>query len=275
MPEQSVIRAEQRLPVTIPSLVEELGALGVAPGMTLIVHSSLRALGWVCGGPVAVILALEELLGPSGTLVMPTHTSGLSDPGDWHNPPVPEAWWEPIRRTMPPYDPALTPTRLMGAIPECFRAQPGVRRSRHPQLSFAAWGARAAEIVENHSLAWSLGDQSPIARVYDLEGYVLLLGVGHANNTSLHLAEYRAEVPGKQHLFAKAPMLVDGQRRWVSFQDITLDDSDFVTIGADFARDTGQERRGKVGSATAILVPQRPLIDYAVQWMEKHRKAEG
>jgi aminoglycoside 3-N-acetyltransferase len=131
------------------------------------------------------------------------------------------------------------------------------------------------DIVENHSLAWSLGEQSPLARVYDLDGHVLLLGVGHANNTSLHLAEYRADFAGKQHMFAKAPMLVDGQRQWVSFQDIGLDSDDFVTIGADFARDTGQERRGKVGSATAILVPQRSLIDYAVRWMEKYRKAEG
>lgn len=275
MPEESAIRAEQQQPVTVPSLVAEFAALGVAPGMTLVVHSSLRSLGWVCGGPVAVILALEQLLGPGGTLVMPTHSGGLSDPANWRNPPVPRAWWEPIRQTMPPYDPDLTPTRQMGAVPECFRKQPGVLRSAHPHVSFAAWGAHAAEVVANHSLAWSLGEQSPVARVYDLGGSVLLLGVGHGNNTSLHLAEYRAEFPGKQHIFSKAPVLANGQRQWVMFQDIGLNDEDFEAIGASFARKTGLERRGTVGAATAILVPQRPLVDFAVTWMSENRGRGG
>ena len=80
MSEESVIQAAPASPVTIPSLLADFAALGVQPGMTLLLHSSLSALGWVCGGPVAVILALEQLLGPDGTLVMPTHTGGLSDP---------------------------------------------------------------------------------------------------------------------------------------------------------------------------------------------------
>ena len=76
-------------PVTAQSLAADLAALGVQPGMVLVVHSSLKSLGWVNGGPVAVILALEEVLGSAGTLVMPTHTSDNSDPANWVNPPVP------------------------------------------------------------------------------------------------------------------------------------------------------------------------------------------
>ena len=81
-------------PATVPSLAADFAALGVQPGMVLIVHSSLKSLGWVNGGAVAVILALEQVLGAEGTLVMPTHSADNSDPAHWENPPVPESWWQ-------------------------------------------------------------------------------------------------------------------------------------------------------------------------------------
>src|SRR5437764_7920952 len=116
-------------PATVPSLAADFAALGVQPGMVLVVHSSLKSLGFVNGGPVAVILALEQVLGSDGTLVMPTHTADNSEPANWKNPPVPESWWQTIRETMPAYEAALTPTFKMGIIPETFRKQTGVLRS--------------------------------------------------------------------------------------------------------------------------------------------------
>ena len=275
MPESTTISQEMVQPNTVASMVAELLTLGIEPGMTLLVHSSLSALGWVAGGPVAVVLALEQVLGQNGTLVMPTHTTGLTEPSLWQNPPVPEAWWETIRHETPAFDPAISPTRKMGAIVECFRTQPRTLRSTHPHVSFAARGPNAAAITAKHSLEAGLGEESPLARIYDLGGYVLLLGVGHGNNTSLHLAEYRATYAGKALTTQGAPMLVAGERQWVTFDDLDWSDSDFPQLGADFAHTTGLERNGRVGRASARFMPQRPLVDYGVVWMERERRSDS
>ncbi|MEZ4729592.1 MAG: AAC(3) family N-acetyltransferase [Caldilineaceae bacterium] len=262
------------LPPTPSSLLADLQALGVEAGMTLIVHSSLSAIAdWVVGGASAVILALEAALGPAGTLVMPTQSGELSDPADWQHPPVPRHWWDLIRQEMPPFRPDLTETREMGRIPETFRKQGGVLRSSHPQTSFAAWGHHAQFVTADHALEEGLGERSPLARIYDLDGYVLLLGVGHDRNTSLHLAEYRATFPGKRTIPTAAPLLINGRRQWVAFQVLDYNDEDFVPIGAAFAEKIGLVSQGKVGQATALLLPQRPLVAFAVQWMEEHRRS--
>lgn len=261
----------QKKPVTVDSLVDDFKQLGVHSGMTLLVHSSLSSLGWVCGGPVAVIFALEQVIGSTGTLVMPTQSAELSDPKTWSNPPVPESWWETIRATMPAYDQDFTPTLGMGAIPETFRKQSGTLRSSHPQLSFAAKGTHAKQITENHSLDNGLGEQSPLARMYDLEASILLLGVGHESSTSFHLAENRAEYSSKIIKEDGAPILINNTRQWQTFTGVDFDEEDFCQIGAALELETKIVQQGFVGNTTARLMPLCAGVDFAVQWLNTNR----
>ncbi|AIQ10938.1 aminoglycoside N(3)-acetyltransferase [Paenibacillus durus] len=258
--------------ITVETLAEDLRRLGLLEGMTVLLHSSFKSLGeWVAGGPAAVILALEQVLGEAGTLIMPTHTTDLTDPSGWCNPPVPKEWWDTIREQMPPYAPDLTLTRGMGIIPEAFRKQQGVRRSEHPLYSFAAWGKHADTVTAGHELSYGLGEGSPLGRLYDLDGMVLLLGVGHLNNTSMHLAEYRASYPGRKEVTAGAPVSEDGVRRWARFADLEWNSDDFGEIGEDFEGEKGLIRHGLVAAAPAQLMSQRAIVDYAVHWMERRR----
>jgi aminoglycoside 3-N-acetyltransferase len=271
MSERDAVERTLGPPLTVDSIAEDLSALGVEPGMVLMVHSSLSSLGWVCGGAVAVILAMEKALGPEGTLVMPSTVGDLSNPARWCRPPVPEEWWPVIRENTPAFDPEMTPTRKLGAIPECFWKQPGTLRSSHPNASFAARGPKARMIVGEHSLDFSHGEGSPLARVYDLDGWVLLMGVDHDVNTSLHLAEYRSSLKDLRRIRCGAPMTIAGRTEWVGYDDIETADDDFLEIGARFAEETGLVRGGPVGYASGRLMPQRQLIDFAVRWMDENR----
>lgn len=274
MTEADVIKNTPGGPVTLASIKKDLLEIGVKPGMVLLVHSSLSKMGWVSGGAVAVILALEEVLGPEGTLVMPTHSGDLSDPEEWSNPPVPREWKEIIRQTMPAYDPAITPTRGMGRIPESFRSQRDVLRSNHPHMSFAARGKFASLITAAHSLDFGLGDGSPLARVYNLDGWILLLGVGHNNNTSLHLAEHRSDFQGKQEIKQGGPLLIDGKRHWVEIRDWEDHSDHFADLGQAYQSAGGLIYRGKIGLADCLLIPQRKLVDFGVVWMKENWNIE-
>ncbi|MEH1168136.1 AAC(3) family N-acetyltransferase [Micromonospora sp. CPCC 205539] len=254
------------------SLAAQLRVLGVRPGGTLLVHAGLSPLGFVCGGPQAVVLALRDALGPDGTIVVPTHTPDNSDPAQWSNPPVPVDWWPLIRAEMPGFDPAVTPSRFMGAVAEMVRTWPGALRSTHPHVSFAALGPTAERVVAGHDRVDMLGERSPLARLYDLDADVLLLGVEHDVNTSLHLAEYRCPAPPRERVGA-AVRTGDGGREWVWWQDVRLDESDFGALGRDLEA-TGAVRTGPVGAGTGRLMRQRAAVDFAVHWLARNRTTE-
>lgn len=258
------------IPLTRTSLAQELRACGLSDGQVVLVHSAMSKLGWIPGGAEAVILAFLDVLGDDGTLMMPSHSSDNSDPARWENPPVPESWWPIIRESTPPFNPATTPTRMMGTIPELFRTWPGTLRSYHPTSSFAARGPQAAFLTSDHFLEADVGDDSPIGKLYQLDGYVMLLGVDHMNNTSLHLAEHRGNYPGKHSMQTSSSMMVDGEQRWVTFETLDLQDDDFDKLGASF-ESANKTVVHRIAQADVRLIKQRSLVDFAINWMEENR----
>lgn len=252
---------------TRDSLASDLRALGLKPGETLLVHSSLSSLGWVCGGPAVIVMALLDVLGDEGTLVVPAHSGNNSDPAYWGHRPVPEAWWADIRAAMPPFDARTTPTLGVGVVPETVRTWPGALRSCHPQTSFAAVGPRAAEIVEDHALDCRLGERSPLAQLEGIGARVLLLGAGFASCTAFHLAEYRLPAPQTDNSFA---IMTAKGRRWSTVRDTAISDDRFDDLGADFERE-GTVAGGRVGGAEARLFGLADAVAYAEGWLAEHR----
>ncbi|GAB3952250.1 AAC(3) family N-acetyltransferase [Streptomyces sparsus] len=252
---------------TRDTLTRDLRGLGLRPGGTVLVHTSLSSIGWVCGGAATVVRALLDVLGEAGTLVVPTHSGDNSDPAGWVNPPVPRAWWADIRASMPAYDPRTTPTFGMGAVPEAARNWPGAARSAHPQSSFAAIGPRAAAVVDGHPWDCALGERSPLARLEQLGAHVLLLGTGFDSCTAFHLAEHRIPATRFDNSFA---VLTPQGRRWHTVRDTSVNEEDFAALGAAFERDRPVVR-GTVGAARVRLFPLPDAVAYAERWLAENR----
>jgi aminoglycoside 3-N-acetyltransferase len=257
--------------VTRVTLAAQLRELGIRPGETVLAHSSLSALGWVCGGAISVVQGLLDALGPDGTLVVPTQSGDLSDPALWTSPPVPEEWWSAIRATMPAYDPLITPTRGVGVVPEAVRTWPGALRSAHPQTSFAAIGPGAAQVVDGHAPDCRLGERSPLARLEAIGARVLLLGAGYDACTAFHLAEYR--IPSPLAEVGRPVLGPDGTARWEVVTEVSITSDRFDELGADFERDRPVVR-GRVGAADVRLFPVADAVAYAQRWLALHRPRE-
>lgn len=254
------------LPNTPDSLLQELLDLGLRSGMTVMVHSSLGKIGWTVGGPVTVIHALLDAIGPEGTLVMPAESPSVSDPSDWRDERVEAERHATIRAHVPVFDPLTTPT-TMGAIPEAFRTYPGTLRSNHPLVSVCANGPLASEITKEHSIEFCEGRGTPFEKLYDLDANTLLLGVGFNRCTSLHYAE--SLVPQRRTTVHRYPMMDNGERVWVENPDMANDDGvHFPTVGDQFA-ETDSIQAGRVGDADAMLFATQKLVDFAESYFAR------
>jgi aminoglycoside N3'-acetyltransferase len=217
-------------------VVEQLLALGVQPGGVLVVHSAFSKTGPIEDGPRGLIDALMASLGLGGTLVMPS----MSD-DDEH-----------------PFDARATPCVGMGIVADTFWRLPGVLRSDSPH-AFAAIGPRAAEITADHPYDVPHGLDSPIGRTYELDAQVLLLGVGHDADTSIHLAESLAGVRYRAHKFLTILEHGRAVRREYGETDHCCERFSLLDEWLGSA-----QRRGTVGHGEATLARARDIVDTAV-----------
>jgi aminoglycoside 3-N-acetyltransferase len=255
------------------TLAADLTRLGLSEGRDVLVQSSLRRLGYILGGPRTVAEAIRDVVGPVATIVVPTQTAGNSLTSPAYRAathgmtPIEQADYE---AKMPGFDPQVTESQDMGALAEYVRRRPDAVRSGHPQTSFAAWGPKASGFMRVHDLASHLGEQSPLAALYDSDAQVLLLGVEYDVCIAFHLAEYRLRVPVAWRAYTCFVMR-DGRRERVVFDAPFIHDSDFARLGADLAGRV-PVRAGRVGrSKNSRVFDIRPAVDFAIAWMEDNR----
>jgi aminoglycoside 3-N-acetyltransferase len=170
------------MPLTRSQIAGALQTLGIGNGQILFVHSSLRSLGYVAGGADTVVDALLDVVGPAGTLVVPTFTFAHSS------------------LARPVFDPRHDASE-MGRISEVARtwegAQRAPRRSVHLLHSVAALGAHAAEITAVHGpSAWAA--DGPFWQLYELDATIVLLGVPYLRCTFFHVLEQLVQVHYRQ-----------------------------------------------------------------------------
>jgi aminoglycoside 3-N-acetyltransferase len=244
--------------------------LGLNRGSTVMLHASYRAIGQVVGGPPVVVQALLDVLSPVGTLVMYV---------GWENCPymLPDA--TPDLQALyvaehPPYDPTIArAVRDHGVLAECVRTWPSALRSAHPDSSFCAIGSQAAWITSDHPFNYGYGRGSPLEKLCQLGGQVLMLGAPLDTVTLLHYAEHMAELPGKRVIQYRAPILNNGETVWVELEEFDTGnpvvDADYTFEGivGDYLA-SGKGRVGTIGYAKSHLFDAADIASYGRTWLE-------
>jgi aminoglycoside 3-N-acetyltransferase len=229
---------------SVDQVREQLLALGVRRGGVLVVHTSFRRVRPIEDGPSGLIRALIAALGDDGTLVMPTMTNG-----------------ETV------FDRTKTPTHDMGITAETFWRMPGVTRSTHPGGSFAARGPKSSIICAPQPLSPPHGIESPPGRAYELDGQVLLLGVEHSENTTLHVAEFLARVPYSVSYPTVIGADDNGNPITADLAETDHCAMSFKKMDA-FLNSEGLQREGPIAHAHAKLINSKDVVRIALKHLE-------
>ncbi len=250
-------------PITKEVLIHKFSKLGIKQGDTLLVHASLRSLGYVVGGAEALFLALRDVIGEQGTIVVPSQTVEISDPASWQYPAVPQEWYDVIRLSIPAYSKELSYSKAMGAFSQLIGILPDSIRSNHPMYSFTAIGEKASEIIEQDSFDFPFGEESPLGRMYSIGAKILMIGTDFETNTSLHLAESRLN---REVIHEKSKILTKDGEKWISFKNIELDIyDDYLEIQKNFMEQYTVNHI-KINEGNVYLFDMKECVDFAERY---------
>jgi aminoglycoside 3-N-acetyltransferase len=264
---------------TRASLGDDLSCLGVQTGDMVMVHAAMSRVGRLLNGPDALIGALLDAVGPSGTLLAYTDWDGAYDELLDENGCVPSEW----RPHIPPFDPATSRAiRDNGVLAEFIRTTPGARRSGNPGASVAAIGARADWLTAEHSLDYGYGLESPLAKLVTAGGKVLMVGAPLDTMTLLHHAEHLASIPNKRLRRYEVPLAIPGGVEWRMIEEFNtsvpvvagLNDDYFARIVREFLAG-GYGTQGLVGEAPSVLIDAASVCAFAAKWLEHHVGSSG
>lgn len=250
-------------------LITSLQQLGLSSGQMIMVHASIKAVGNVMGGPNTVMQALLDTVTLEGTVMM---YLGWEDIPDFVLE-LPEGERTFIYANYPPFEPLTArAARGYGVLAEVLRSWPGVQRSMNPEASMGAIGKDAAWLVHEHPLNFGYGAGSPLAKLVESGGQVLMLGAPLDTITLLHYAENIAQFSPKQTIHYQCPIMLNGKTVWMDIDDYNTGeahaDYEFEQIAHAYLA-TGKGRTGIVGNAQSYLFDARDLVNFAVRWLEQ------
>ena len=253
-------------PVTKESFIQALKSLGITGNQILEVHTQMSSFGYVIGGARTIVDGLMELCENGGTILMPAQTVDNSEPSDWEYPAVAPTLYKEIREAIPAHDTKTSDVHYMGSVVENFRLRDGVITSSHPTFSYSAWGRYARLLCNHQSTHFPLADESPTARLYELKGYVLLIGCDFDSATCMHLAEYRSDcrpigIQGAKVKTAEGDV-------WRKYLDLQLDSDIFLKVG-QMMRKKNMVRETMLGGCKIMLFSAASAIDEAMRYFDK------
>ena len=266
--------------LTRSTLAQDLRELGLTAGDTVMVHASLRAIGDVAGGPDQVHLAIKDVLGETGTMLMYASCPRYYDEVGRGNLTAEEE--AEVLEALPPFDAATArAARDNGALVELFRTYPGSRVNDHV-ARFVVWGAGPDHLLAPQPWDLAFGRGSLLERFVERNGRILLLGSDLDAVTFLHYAEHIVDVPDKRIVHFQVPVLEDGRRVWKPMSEVDTATSPharwpedhFAQIVSRFLADTG-DPGGLVGNAQSYLVSAPALLAHALRVLESWAAGHG
>ena len=258
---------------TRSDLARDLRSLGLTEGDLVMVHASVRAVGAVAGGPDEIHLAIKDVIGSDGTLMMYASCPRYVDEVGRGNLTAAEE--AEILEKLPAFDPfTARSARDNGALVELLRTYPGSRVNPHP-ARFVAWGAKVDRLFARQPWHYAFGLDSPLERFVELDGKILMLGSDRDTVTFLHYAEHIVDIPGKRVARFQVPVLEEGRRVWREMEEIDTSgagahpswpDRFFAEIVDAHIAETAN-RGGRVGNAPSWLLSARALLAFALERM--------